>query len=117
MDRFRQAGLVWLIATAFAVAITVIYRTDRAQWLVTIAAAAVGGASGSWLIARPSAHSVPLSNVSGGAWLIIYGLVTAQQLDKIGAWTTDVFLAALGTVAAILALRAIRVTNPTGRAP
>ena len=37
MDRLGVAGALWLVAAAFAIAITIIFRIDPVQWAVTFA--------------------------------------------------------------------------------
>ena len=113
MNAFRWAGVLWLFAAVFAVVITVVFRIDPLQWVVTIIAGAVGAILGLWLIARPTAALARWSAVAGLAWLIIYALLTVQQIGELVAWATDVFLAALGVAAATVAYRASRAASPS----
>ena len=116
MKGFRLAGVLWLVAAVFAVVITVVFRINPLQWVVTIAAGAVGVIIGFLLIARPGAAIVRWSSGTGVAWLIIYAALTVQQSGELVAWATDVFIAALGVAAAILTYRAAGATNREGPA-
>ena len=59
MKRLGIAGAVWLIAAGFAIAITLIFRIDPVQWVVTMAVGVVAAVLGLWLIARPSSSPCP----------------------------------------------------------
>ena len=48
---------------------------------------------------------VSRSIVVGVAWLLIYAWLTFQQRGETVAWTTDVFLGALGVIAALVVYR------------
>ena len=50
MNRFANAGVIWIAAAAFAIAMTIIFRIDALQWVVTIAVGAVAAVVGLWLI-------------------------------------------------------------------
>ena len=39
MNRLRIAGVLWLAAAGFAIAMTLIFRVDPVQWIVTMASA------------------------------------------------------------------------------
>ena len=115
MKALRWAGGLWLFAAVFSVFITVVFRTNAWQWPVTLIAGAVGVVLGLWLIGRPNFALVRWSSIAGVAWLIIYAFLTLQQSHELVAWATDVFLAALGIAAAIVAYGVARVTSPSGR--
>ncbi len=106
LNRFRLAGVLWLVAAGSAIAVTLTFRDDPVQWVVTIAVAAVAAVLGLWLMARPSAPVVSASNAVSVVWIVVYGVLTALQSDELAAWTTDVALMAIGGVAGLAAYRA-----------
>jgi hypothetical protein len=106
MNRFAIAGVIWIAAAAFAIAMTITFRTDALQWVVTIAIGAVAAVVGLWLIARPSMPVVSGSNVLASGWTLLYGVLALQQSDELAAWTTDVALMAIGVAAGVAAYRA-----------
>jgi predicted membrane channel-forming protein YqfA (hemolysin III family) len=105
MNRLGTAGVLWLVAAGFAIAMTLIFRTDPVQWVVTIAIGVVAAGVGLWLIARPSAMVVSASNVVAVVWTVLYAVLTVQQSHELAAWTTDVFLVAIGAAAGVVAYR------------
>jgi hypothetical protein len=106
MNRLAIAGVIWIAAAAFGIAMTITFRTDTLQWFVTIPAGAVAAVLGLWLIARPSAPVVSASNVVAVGWTLLYGVLALQQSDELAAWTTDVALIAIGVAAGLAAYRA-----------
>jgi len=106
MNRLGIAGAVWLVAAGFAIAMTLIFRTDPVQWVVTTAVGVVAAVVGLWLIARPSALVVSASNVVAVVWIVLYAVLTVLQSDELAAWTTDVALIAIGGAAGLVAYRA-----------
>jgi hypothetical protein len=106
MNRFRLAGVLWLVAAASAIAVTLTFRDDPVQWVVTIAVGAVAAALGLWLMARPSAPVVSASNAVSVVWIVVYGVLTALQSDELAAWMMDVALMEIGGVAGLAAYRA-----------
>jgi hypothetical protein len=106
MNRLGIAGALWLVAAAFAIAVTLIFRTDPVQWVITIVLGLVAGVLGLWLIARPSARVVSASSGIAVVWTVLYTLLAAQQSDELAAWTTDVALIAIGAAAGLAAYRA-----------
>jgi hypothetical protein len=106
MNRFANAGVIWIAAAAFAIAMTIIFRIDALQWVVTIAVGAVAAVVGLWLIARPSMPVVSASNVVALGWTLLYGVLAVRQSDELAAWTTDVALIAIGAAAGLAAYRA-----------
>jgi hypothetical protein len=106
MNRLGIAGALWLLAAGFAIAMTIIFRVDPVQWIVTLAVAVVAAILGLWLIARPRDLVVSASNVVAVVWTVLYAVVTVQQSDELAAWTTDVFLIAIGAAAGVAAYRA-----------
>jgi hypothetical protein len=106
MNRLGIAGAVWLAAAGFAIAMTLIFRTDPVQWVVTMAVAVAAAAVGLWLIARPSALVVSASNAVSVVWIVLYAVLTVLQSDELAAWTTDVALIAIGAAAGLVAYRA-----------
>ena len=106
MNRFGLAGVLWLVAAGSAIAVTLTFRDDPVQWVVTIAVGAIAAVLGLWLMARPSAPVVSASNAVSVVWIVLYGVLTALQSDELAAWTTDVALMAIGGVAGLAAYRA-----------
>jgi hypothetical protein len=106
MNRLGIAGAVWLVAAGFAIATTLIFRTDPVQWVVTMAVGVVAAVVGLWLIARPRALVVSASNVVAVVWIVLYAVLTVQQSDELAAWTTDVILIVIGAAAGVVAYRA-----------
>jgi hypothetical protein len=106
MNRLGIAGAVWLAAAGLAIATTLIFRVDPVQWVVTMAVGAVAAALGLWLIARPSSLVASASNVVAAVWIVLYAVLAVQQSDELAAWTTDVFLFAIGAAAGVAAYRA-----------
>ena len=100
------AGAAWLVAAGFAIAITIIFRVDPVQWVVTLTIGVVAAVVGVLLIVRPSALVVAASNVVAVVWIVLYAVLTVQQSDELAAWTTDVALIAVGAVAGLAAYRA-----------
>ncbi|MDP9273764.1 MAG: hypothetical protein M3O93_09630 [Chloroflexota bacterium] len=114
MNRLGIAGAVWLVAAGFAIAMTLIFRTDPVQWVVTTAVGVVAAVVGLWLIARPSALVVSASNVVAVVWTVLYAVLTVQQSDELAAWTTDVALIAIGAGAGLVAYRAAGIAKLRG---
>jgi uncharacterized membrane protein HdeD (DUF308 family) len=102
MKSRRLAESLWLVAAGFAVAMTVIFRTDPAQWLVTIAAGVFAVVLGFWLISRPSTRVVSASAVLTVVWTVLYVMLMVQQSDEVAAWTTDIALLAIGLAAGLV---------------
>ena len=106
MNRLGIAGALWLVAAAFSIAMTLIFRTDPVQWVITIAVGAVAAVLGLWLIARPNAMVLSASNGVAVAWTVLYAVLAVQQSGELAAWTTDVALIAIGAAAGLVAYRA-----------
>ena len=106
MNRLGIAGVLWLVAAGLAIAVTLIFRVDPVQWVVTMAVGVVAAVVGLWLIARPSALVVSASNVVAVVWTVLYAVLTVQQSDEVAAWTTDIALVAIGAAAGVAAYRA-----------
>jgi hypothetical protein len=85
---------------------TLIFRTDPFQWVVTMAVGVVAAVLGVWLIVRPSALVVSASNVGAVVWTVLYAVLTVQQSDELAAWTIDVLLIAIAAAAGVAAYRA-----------
>jgi hypothetical protein len=99
MNRLGIAGGLWLVAAGFAIVMTLIFRTDPLQWVVTMAIGVAAAAVGLWLIARPSALVVSASNAVSVVWIVLYAVLTVLQSDELAAWTIDVALIAIGATA------------------
>ena len=106
MNRLGIAGALWLVAAGFAIAMTLIFRTDPVQWVVTIVIGAVAAVVGMWLIASPGALVVSASSAVTAVWIVVYAVLTVLQSDELEACTTDVFLVAIGAAAGVVAYRA-----------
>ena len=106
MNRLGIAGALWLVAAGCAVSMTLIFRTDQVQWVVTMAIGVVAAVVGLWLIARPRALVVSASNAVSMVWIVLYAVLTVLQSDDLAAWTTDVALIAIGGAAGLVAYRA-----------
>jgi hypothetical protein len=106
MNRLGIAGVLWLVAAGFAIAMTIIFRVDPVQWVVTIAVAMVAAILGLWLIARPRDLVMSASNVVAVVWTVLYVVLAVQQSDELAAWTTDVALIAIGAASGLVAYRA-----------
>ena len=105
MNKLGIAGALWLIAAGVAIAVTLIFRTDPVQWVVTMAIGVVAAVVGLWLIARPGAMVVSASNAVSVVWIVLYAVLTVLQSDEVAAWTTDVALIAIGVAAGLVAYR------------
>jgi len=105
MSLSKWAGVLWLAAALMSVVATIVFRTDQVQWVVAIIAAVAAAIIGVLLIWRPIAGIATWSIVVGLAWLVIYAWLTLQQRGETVAWTTDVFVGALGVIAALVAYR------------
>ncbi|OLC68337.1 MAG: hypothetical protein AUH69_01790 [Actinobacteria bacterium 13_1_40CM_4_65_12] len=108
MNWLRTAGIIWVVSALLAAGISLIFRVDPVQVVVTIAASAFVAVLGLWMIARPSTTAVPLSYIAGVAWLALYAALTVQQSDELVAWATDVFLALIGLGGTLAAYRGTR---------
>lgn len=114
MNGMRIAGAVWLVAGVFAIATTLIFRTDAVQWLVTMAIGAIALILGFWLVSRPQALAVSASNVLAVVWTMVYAVLVVQQSDEVAAWTTDIALVAVGVAAGLVAYRGAARANLRG---
>lgn len=114
MNRLGIAGAVWLVAAGFAIVMTIMFRVDPVQWVVTMAIGVVAAILGLWLIARPSALVVSASNVVAVVWIVLYAVLAVQQSDELAAWMTDVILIAIGAVAGVAAYRAAARAKVSG---
>lgn len=117
MKGLRVAGVLWLVGGVMSVVLTIVFRTDALQWVLTIASGLVAVVLGLWLSVRPNTAIVPWSIAVGIAWLIIFAVLTAQQAGELVAWSTDVFLAVIGVAAAVVAYAAARVAPTAGGPP
>jgi hypothetical protein len=105
MIRLGIAGALWLVGAAIAIAMTLIFRTDPVQWVITIVVGLIAGVLGLWLILRPSALVVSASSGIAVSWTVLYAVLTVQQSDELAAWTTDVALIAIGAAAGFAVYR------------
>ena len=105
MDRSKLAGVLWLVAGVFTVIITVVFRVDVWQWIVTIALGIAAATVGLLLLIRPSGAIITWSSALGVVWLLVYAALTIVQRHEPVAWNTDVFIGIVGVVAAVVAYR------------
>lgn len=106
MSESRTAGIVWIVAAVLGALATVVFRVDQVQWVLTLIASAIALAVGVWLVRPQSATAILASTLAGVGWVGLYVVLAVIQSDEIAAWVTDIFLAAVGGVAALLAFRA-----------
>ena len=100
MNKMAAIGALWIGAALFSLAITVIFRVDQTQIVVTTALGLMALALGGWLLFRPSQPAVVASIALGVAWIVVYVGLSIVQADEIEALVTDAFLAVLGVVGA-----------------
>ena len=81
MNRLRIAGALWLVAVGFAIVMTLIFRTDPLQWVVTLAIGVAAAAVGLWLIARPSI-TAPIASATSVEQLNDLTEATELQLNQ-----------------------------------
>jgi hypothetical protein len=62
MKGLRLAGILWLVGGVMSVVLTIVFRTDALQWVLTIASGLVAVALGLWLSVRPNPAIVPRRN-------------------------------------------------------
>ena len=49
MKGLRLAGILWLVGGVISVVLTIVFRTDALQWVLTIASGLVAVVLGLWL--------------------------------------------------------------------
>ncbi|MEP6807666.1 MAG: hypothetical protein ABI978_03610 [Chloroflexota bacterium] len=103
MSKLKAIGTTWLAVAALSIAVTVVFRVDSAQIVVTLALALVTAALGVWMVLRPSTAAVGASLGVGIVWLAVYAGLAVLQSDEIAAWVTDAFLAVVGGVVGFVA--------------
>ncbi len=103
MSKLKAIGTTWLAVAALSIAVTVVFRVDSAQIVVTLALALVTAALGGWMVLRPSTAAVGASLGVGIVWLAVYAGLAVLQSDEIAAWVTDAFLAVVGGVVGFVA--------------
>jgi uncharacterized membrane protein HdeD (DUF308 family) len=114
MKGLRLAGVLWLVGGVVSIVLTIVFRTDALQWVLTIASGLVAVVLGLWLIVRPNTAIMPWSIALGIAWLIIFAVLTAKQSGELVAWSADVFLATIGVAAAVVGYAGSRLTPSAG---
>ena len=117
MNRLRMAGVVWIVAAALAIVVAIAYRFEMMnapQWgVITIVAGILAAILGLVLVWRTDAALVPWSNIAGVAWVVLHAGLALQQADEVAAWATDVALAVIGGLAAVIAYRGARMAGGT----
>ncbi len=96
MQRLRTAGALWIAVAVMSIAVTVVWRIDSYQIVVTIGLGIATAILGLWMLARPSGVALPASIIAGIVWLVLYAALAVLQSDEIAAWVTDAFLAVAG---------------------
>lgn len=115
MNGLRAAGILWLLGAVMSVVVTIVFRTDVLQWVLTVASGLLAIALGGWLIIRPNGTVAHWSIALGIVWLVIFVLFTVQQAGELAAWSTDIFLAVVGVAAAVVGYAATRRLRPAGK--
>lgn len=112
MNPLRRAGVVWAVAGVLGIVVSIAYRlemTAAIEWaVITIAAGILAAIVGVALAWRENAALVRWSNIAGIAWVALYAALAVLQAYDAAAWPTDVVLALIGGVAALLAYRTAR---------
>lgn len=103
MTRLKIAGVLWIAVAAFALAITLTFRVDMTQTVVTIALTGVAIAVGGWLLLRPNDAAMRMASVTGAVWFAVYAALMIIQSDDPAAWVTNAGLAVAGAALALLA--------------
>ena len=111
MKSYRTAGVLWLVAAVFSAGATIAFRNDSVWYVITLIGSVIAAAVGVLLLSRANSSTVRLSTLVAVAWVVMYLILTVDQIDSVGAWTTDVFLALVGAVAAAIAYRASLATD------
>lgn len=103
MQKLRLVGALWLAVAALSISLTLVFRVEASQIVVTIALGVATAVLGTVMLARPNRAAITASIVAGIAWLALYVGLAVIQADELAAWTTDAFLAVAGVGIAILA--------------
>jgi hypothetical protein len=118
MNRLRLAGVVWIVAAVLAIVVSIAFRfemSDALQWAaITIVAGILVVILGVALVWRRQTALVRWSNIAGIAWVVLYAALALQQADDVAAWPTDVALAVIGGLAALIAYRGARMEAASG---
>lgn len=112
MRRRQIFGLSWIAVAASSAAVTLAFRDDTAQIIVTLVLAAVTAGLGAWAVVRGGAGSMEASIVAAIAWVAVYGILAILQADDVNALVTNVGLAVIGAALGLLAWRS-RVSGAT----
>lgn len=112
MQRLRLVGALWLALAVFSIAMTLIFRVDQSQIVVTMLLGIATVLLGLVALARPSREAITASLVAGIAWLAIYAALTVIQADDPAAFVTDAGLAVGGGAIALLAWSARVALGP-----
>jgi hypothetical protein len=118
MNRLRLAGVVWVVAAVLGIMLSIAYRfemSDALGWaVITILAGMLAAILGVALVWRRVTALVRWSNIAGVAWVVLYAALALQQADDVAAWPTDVVLAVIGGLAALIAYRGARMEAAGG---
>ena len=105
MARRQIIGFAWIAVAAVSAAVTLIFRADPAQVVVTLALAALTAGLGAWMVMRDGDGWMRASVFAAVAWFTIYGILAILQVDDGNALVTDVGLAVIGAALGLLAWR------------
>lgn len=105
MARRQVIGLMWIGVAAVSAAVTLIFRADLAQIVVTLVLAALTVGLGAWMVVRGGDGGTRACVIAAVAWFAIYGILAIQQADDVNALVTDVGLAVIGAALGLLAWR------------
>lgn len=103
MQRFRLVGALWLALAAFSITMTLVFRVEAYQIVVTLALGVATAVLGSVVLGRPSRAAITTSIVAGIAWLALYVALAVIQADELAAWATNAFMAVAGCCIGLLA--------------
>ena len=105
MGRRQVIGLSWIAVAAASAAVTLTFRDDSAQIIVTLVLAVVTAGFGAWVVVRGGAGSMQASVIAAIAWVAVYGILAILQAGEVTALVTDVFLAVIGAALGLVAWR------------
>lgn len=112
MARRQVIGLSWIAVAAASAAVTLTFRDDSAQIIVTLVLAAVTAGLGVWVVVRGGAGSMQASVIAAIAWVAVYGILAILQAADVNALVTNVGLAVIAAALGLFAWRS-RVSGAT----
>ena len=115
MSRLKAIGVTWVVVAAFSVAMTLAFRVEPTQVLVTLGLAFATAVLGIWMLRSSSATGGPSLGFAI-AWLVVYVGLAMLQSDDIGAWVTDTGLALAGIAVGLVAWKSATGVSARGEA-